>query len=469
MIFDGTNSILIYGIYSADGKTRYDSLTTKPVVGDEITVYGIIGYYNAPQMKNSWLTEQSKGHTHVGQYACSESCVYCDEAVTPTEAHVYEDGICKCGAALHTHVDADLDFNCDVEGCDEKVIPEENTTLTIPQVNALGKLYASNTYTTGKYYVEGIITEVYNTQYGNMYIKDLDGKTLTIYGTYNADGSARYDVMTTKPVAGDTVKIYGVVGQFNGTPQIKNGWIVAYTAHECNAVVLEAKAPTCTETGLTEGSKCAVCDKVIIAQEVVDALGHTTENGTCERCGEVIGGEEPAYETFTADFSSLTKNNQYATRTTTDKKWSATNAQVLQGGTADNTNNCTYKAIGDASTKAIVLNGKKTAKGVLTSATISGGISKLTFNYANFYSESNGVDFTITIKDASGATVATKKVDVNSITKNKAYELVWDLAGEGVAVTGDFTIQISNNSPSNNTGNKDRVAIWNIQWTNNPA
>ena len=39
-------------------------------------------------------------------------------------------------------------------------------------------------------------------------------------------------------------------------------------------VMDEAKAPTCTETGLTEGSHCAKCGKVMVAQETVDALGH---------------------------------------------------------------------------------------------------------------------------------------------------------------------------------------------------
>ena len=37
----------------------------------------------------------------------------------------------------------------------------------------------------------------------------------------------------------------------------------------------KAVAPTCTETGLTEGSHCSVCDEVIKKQEVVNALGHT--------------------------------------------------------------------------------------------------------------------------------------------------------------------------------------------------
>ena len=69
-------------------------------------------------------------------------------------------------------------------------------------------------------------------------------------------------------------------------------------------VVDAAKAPTCTETGLTEGKHCSVCGEVIVAQTVVDALGHTavidaavaptctatglTEGKHCGVCGTVI-------------------------------------------------------------------------------------------------------------------------------------------------------------------------------------
>lgn len=44
-------------------------------------------------------------------------------------------------------------------------------------------------------------------------------------------------------------------------------------------VVDEAVAPTCTETGLTEGSHCSVCNEVIKAQEEVAALGHKWDSG----------------------------------------------------------------------------------------------------------------------------------------------------------------------------------------------
>ena len=55
-----------------------------------------------------------------------------------------------------------------------------------------------------------------------------------------------------------------------------------------------AVAPTCTETGLTAGEHCTRCDHVV-AQEVVDALGHTWVEAdcdtpkTCSVCGETEG------------------------------------------------------------------------------------------------------------------------------------------------------------------------------------
>ena len=39
-------------------------------------------------------------------------------------------------------------------------------------------------------------------------------------------------------------------------------------------VVDAAVAPTCTETGKTEGKHCSVCNAVLVAQETIDALGH---------------------------------------------------------------------------------------------------------------------------------------------------------------------------------------------------
>ena len=60
-------------------------------------------------------------------------------------------------------------------------------------------------------------------------------------------------------------------------------------------VIDEAVAPTCTETGLTQGKHCSVCDEILVAQEVIAALGHTagekancTNPQVCTVCGEVL-------------------------------------------------------------------------------------------------------------------------------------------------------------------------------------
>ena len=59
-------------------------------------------------------------------------------------------------------------------------------------------------------------------------------------------------------------------------------------------VVDTAKAPTCTETGLTAGKHCSVCKAVLVAQEEIPATGHTevidpAVAATCESAGKTAG------------------------------------------------------------------------------------------------------------------------------------------------------------------------------------
>ena len=71
---------------------------------------------------------------------------------------------------------------------------------------------------------------------------------------------------------------------------------------------LSAVEPTCTNTGLTVGTKCSVCGETIVAQQVVGALGHTevvdnaveatctstglTEGKHCSVCNEVLVAQQ---------------------------------------------------------------------------------------------------------------------------------------------------------------------------------
>lgn len=175
------NEILVYGTYSADGKDRYDALEAKPDAGDTVTLYGVVGNFKGtPQLKNAWIIEFTEGELDVEK---------------PTE-------------------------------------PKADSVLTIEEAIALGLTKRSNEFTTNKYYVTGVITEIYNEEYGNMKITDDAGNILTLYGTWEVLDEIRFDAMANKPAVGDKITVYGVIGQYNGTPQMKNGVFTTAPAND---------------------------------------------------------------------------------------------------------------------------------------------------------------------------------------------------------------------------------------------
>jgi hypothetical protein len=85
---------------------------------------------------------------------------------------------------------------------------------------------------------------------------------------------------------------------------------VAKTAH--TPATVAGKAATCTESGLTEGTKCSVCGEVLKAQETIPATGHDWKTETikpdgltdgktvktCRSCGKSETTVIPASEGF---------------------------------------------------------------------------------------------------------------------------------------------------------------------------
>ena len=459
------NILTIYGTYDATGENRYDVMTTQPVAGDTVTIYGIVGQYNGtPQVKNGWITAHTPAVTPdpdpdpdpdptpsteiVFDFGDNGDAAHFDgteltadktytsgsyELVLTNVSKVYDGALdakgnscLKLGTSkaigtftftvpadinsviiyaaryksyadnnviivngtTHTLSGASNDGQYDaivIDTSATKTIvvetttsgakpraminsivfstaaggstptpdpeptpdadPTPDTTLTIVEVLALGSSKEHNIYTTGKYYVTGVITEVYNTTYGNMKITDDAGNILTIYGTYSADGSARYDAMTSKPVAGDTVTIYGVVGQYNGTPQIKNGWITEFT-HEHNYADATCTAPKTCACGATDGEAnghnyvdgaCTTCGAACPHTDV--AAGET-----CGVCGVTVPAEEGGDVEVTVATATLTPNtteniNSFASGDDITSYTSLAGSEVFTLTVGDKTNN----------------------------------------------------------------------------------------------------------------------------------
>ena len=87
------------------------------------------------------------------------------------------------------------------------------------------------------------------------------------------------------------------------SPDCLNGGYTTYTCTACGAIrtgdetealghkeeVVAGKAPTCTETGISDGKMCSVCGEVLMAQEEIAATGHdydvSVKEATCTEAG----------------------------------------------------------------------------------------------------------------------------------------------------------------------------------------
>ncbi len=239
-----------------------------------------------------------------------------------------------------------------------------------------------------------------------------------------------------------------------------------YDAHIHSYEKGETVAPTCTEAGYTAYTcGCGAIEK----RDTTDALGHSFANGKCSVCGEAepVGPETPVAG-GSADFNTITLpankpngDSGYTGTYTTANGWTTVNSAIQCGGSKDS--NPQYIVIGPDNTyKAVCLNGKVSAPGKLTSPTLTGGISKLTINYTKMFTDTK-LSATVTITDLSTGAVYTHVI-AKEAAKDDKYSVWTDEWVLETPITGDFTMEIVNNSPTQNTGNKDRMTILSINW-----
>lgn len=290
-----------------DGYTTYtcECGDTYTVEGDAATGHAYAEKVVAPTCTEAGYTDHTCGNcgdnyktdevAAAGHKYSEGTCSVCGGEDPDWHVHDYKDVVtleptctaagykvptCECGDTKEAieieklgHVDADLDVECDREGCTSKVAPPAESKLSVYTANCLG----SKLSTSSQYYVEGVIVEVLDAKNGIFLLSDGTEETFYFRLPKNAAGTSYSSWTDVKAVVGDKVQIYGKINKYttssapNGQyyPAIQGGLltILEHTHNFSN--------PTCTEDG--------VCGCLAVGET---ALGHadTDKNGLCDRC-----------------------------------------------------------------------------------------------------------------------------------------------------------------------------------------
>ena len=170
---------------------------------------------------------------------------------------------------------------------------------------------------------------------------------------------------------------------------------------------------------------------------------------------------EADFDTIALPSSKQNGDSSYTATYTTASGWVTKNSAIQCGGTT--VMNPQFPVIGaDNTHKAPCLNGKTSAFGSITSPTLTGGISKLVINYTKMFTDTKlGATIKITELSTGNTYTATLSKEAEKNDKYTVWTYEWVLE---TPVKGDFTIEIVNNSPTANTGNKDRLTILDLIW-----
>ncbi len=180
-IKDGNgNTLYVYGTYDTKGNL-YENMENPPQIGDTVTLIGTVKNY------------------------------------------VNKDGTVRKIELMNATVAAQIAGDGGNDGGENE--PETPVqTLTIEEAIAKGLSMGHNVYTEELYYIEGVISDISNVQYGNFNIKDGAGNKLYVRGLEG------YSAMSPRPNIGDHVKVLAKVGSYNQKAQLSEATLVALTA-----------------------------------------------------------------------------------------------------------------------------------------------------------------------------------------------------------------------------------------------
>ena len=279
-IYDGTDSLYIYGVLTADGQSKqFESLDV--AVGDTMTVKAIYGEYNnTPQAANAIFVSRSKkqqvivetwgpvtvkldpasvdslGWANVGIWAWVTNGAsstnlfdlwpgvavtkeeetgwwsYTFNAIPAGQLNIIWNDFGSYGYqtidienvaentcySLWYETDGVGHHYAGTKDCPEPAGPKNLGPKSISEFIALAN-------TTDTCVLTGIVTQITNTTYGNLYIND-GTDSLYIYGVLTSDGQAK-QFASLDVAVGDTLTVKAVYSLFKEVPQAKNAVFVS--------------------------------------------------------------------------------------------------------------------------------------------------------------------------------------------------------------------------------------------------
>ncbi|MBQ9978924.1 MAG: type II secretion system protein [Clostridia bacterium] len=288
--------------------------------------------------------DSAKGHS----FNDAKECTVCGakiEWVLVTDASTLKVGdrviIVSSGEynyALSTNQKSNNRGQAAVTKSDNSVVFNDDVQILILESGASAGTFAFNTGD-GYLYAASTSSNYLRTQdaineNASWVISTADGKT-----TITAQGSSTHNTLMYN--TNSSLFSAYLPSQTNDVVEI-TVYVESIPKHNCEdyAETVAGVDVTCEADGLTNGSICGFCDKVLVEQEVIITEGHSYNNGVCSKCGNAeLTPKTYSYTFGEKQFSangSKTLNGVSWTLSGDGGYWGYDNAKGQQFGSGSN-------------------------------------------------------------------------------------------------------------------------------------
>lgn len=247
VISDGTDSILVYGMYidvpDSDNDTRYDAMATKPLLGDTVKLLSVVGRYGTTkQLYNAFLIELTQA-TDAEKIALEKDALTVIAAVEGQKSiSLVTAGQNRTDVAIAWEVTAGADIATIADGKLNITNPTAETTVTIKATLTCGESVDSKTF-------DIVVTPASGNKVESTVDYDLSIDTTT--GAQNQETTATLDDTVTITLNNSVWNSEGKIRVYANT-----GFIVLNSTEEISKVVLNIgnKASTVKVSWSTDGT-----------------------------------------------------------------------------------------------------------------------------------------------------------------------------------------------------------------------